>query len=70
MIATTAKAEDATSLAPTVSETKEETLAEADSVVLAKTSDQPSESSSVSESTSFLHLRVRLLRSVNPRLCL
>ena len=53
VIATTAKAEDATSLAPTVSETKEETLAEADSVVLAKTSSQPSESSSVSESTSF-----------------
>ena len=53
VLATTAKAEDATSLAPTVSETKEETLAEADSVVLAKTSSQPSESSSVSESTSF-----------------
>ena len=53
VIATTAKAEDATSLAPTVSETKEETLAEVDSVVLAKTSSQPSESISVSESTSF-----------------
>lgn len=69
VLATTAKAEDATSLAPTVSETKEETLAEVDSVVLAKTSSQPSESISVSESTSFLHLRVRLLRSVNPPLC-
>ena len=53
VIATTAKAEDATSLAPTVSETKEETLAEVDSVVLAKTSNQPSESISVSESASF-----------------
>ncbi len=53
VLATTAKAEDATSLAPTVSETKEETLAEVDSVVLAKTSSQPSESISVSESTSF-----------------
>ena len=52
VIATTAKAEDATSLAPTVSETKQETLAEVDSVVLAKTSSQPSESSSVSGSTS------------------
>ena len=52
VLATTAKAEDATSLAPTVSETKEETLAEVDSVVLAKTSSQPSESSSVSGSTS------------------
>ena len=52
VLATTAKAEDATSLAPTVSETKEETLAEVDSVVLAKTSSQPSESISVSESTS------------------
>lgn len=52
VIATTAKAEDATSLALTVSETKEETLAEVDSVVLAKTSSQPSESSSVSGSTS------------------
>ena len=52
VIATTAKAEDATSLAPTVSETKEETLAEVDSVVLAKTSSQPSESISVSGSTS------------------
>lgn len=53
VLATTTKAEDATSLAPTVSETKEETLAEVDSVVLAKTSSQPSESISVSESTSF-----------------
>ena len=53
VIATTAKAEDVTSLAPTVSETKEETLAEVDSVVLAKTSSQPSESISVSGSTSF-----------------
>ena len=53
VLATTAKAEDATSLAPTVSETKEETLAEVDSVVLAKTSNQPSESISVSESASF-----------------
>ena len=52
VLATTAKAEDATSLAPMVSETKEETLAEVDSVVLAKTSSQPSESISVSESTS------------------
>ena len=52
VLATTAKAEDATSLAPTVSETKQETLAEVDSVVLAKTSSQPSESSSVSGSTS------------------
>ena len=53
VLATTAKAEDVTSLAPTVSETKEETLAEVDSVVLAKTSSQPSKSISVSESTSF-----------------
>lgn len=53
VLATTTKAEDATSLAPTVSETKEETLAEVDSVVLAKTSSQPSESISVSESTNF-----------------
>ena len=53
VLATTARAEDATSLAPTVSETKEETLAEVDSVVLAKTSSQPSESISVSGSTSF-----------------
>ncbi|WP_176744588.1 accessory Sec-dependent serine-rich glycoprotein adhesin, partial [Streptococcus sp. HMSC072G04] len=53
VLATTAKAEDVTSLAPTVSETKQETLAEVDSVVLAKTSSQPSESISVSESTSF-----------------
>ncbi|WP_302852134.1 accessory Sec-dependent serine-rich glycoprotein adhesin [Streptococcus parasanguinis] len=53
VLATTAKAEDATSLAPTVSETKEETLVEVDSVVLAKTSSQPSESISVSGSTSF-----------------
>lgn len=52
VIATTAKAEDATSLAPTVSETKEETLAEVDSVVLGNTSTQSSESSSVSGSTS------------------
>ena len=53
MLATTAKAEDATSLAPMVSETKEETLAEVDSVVLGNTSTQSSESSSVSGSTSF-----------------
>ena len=52
VLATTAKAEDATSLAPTVSETKEETLAEVDSVVLGNTSTQSSESSSVSGSTS------------------
>lgn len=42
----------ATSLAPTVSETKQETLAEVDSVVLGNTSTQSSESSSVSGSTS------------------
>ena len=53
VLATTAKAEDATSLAPMVSETKEETLAEVDSVVLGNTSTQSSESSSVSGSTSF-----------------
>ena len=52
VLATTAKAEDATSLAPTVSETKQETLAEVDSVVLGNTSTQSSESVSVSESTS------------------
>ena len=52
VLATTAKAEDATSLAPTVSETKQETLAEVDSVVLGNTSTQSSESSSVSGSTS------------------
>ena len=52
VLATTAKAEDATSLAPMVSETKEETLAEVDSVVLGNTSTQSSESSSVSGSTS------------------
>ena len=52
VLATTAKAEGATSLAPTVSETKQETLAEVDSVVLGNTSTQTSESVSVSNSTS------------------
>ena len=52
VLATTAKAEGATSLAPTVSETKQETLAEVDSVVLGNTSTQTSESVSVSDSTS------------------
>ena len=52
VLVTTTKAEDATSLAPTVSETKQETLAEVDSVVLGNTSTQSSESSSVSGSTS------------------
>ena len=57
VLATTAEAEDTKSLAPTVSETKQETLAEVDSVVLGKASTLPSESLSVSVSeTSSLSL--------------
>ena len=52
VVATTAQAEEVASLAPTVSETKQETLAEADSVILSKTSSLDSASASLSTSTS------------------
>ncbi|MFS9195393.1 accessory Sec-dependent serine-rich glycoprotein adhesin, partial [Streptococcus sp. OMI750] len=52
VVATTAQAEEVVSLAPTVSETKQETLAEADSVILSKTSSLDSASASLSTSTS------------------
>ena len=52
VVATTAQAEEVASLAPTVSETKQETLVEADSVILSKTSSLDSASASLSTSTS------------------
>ena len=52
VVATMAQAEEVASLAPTVSETKQETLAEADSVILSKTSSLDSASASLSTSTS------------------
>ena len=52
VVATTAQAEEVPSLAPTVSETKQETLVEADSVILSKTSSLDSASASLSTSTS------------------
>ena len=52
VVAATAQAEEVASLAPTVSETKQETLVEADSVILSKTTSLDSASASLSTSTS------------------
>ena len=69
VLATTAKAEDATSLAPTVSETKQETLAEVDSVVLGIPLPSLQNPALFQDQPAFLHLWVHLLQSVNPLLC-